>query len=42
VKDQVYLKFTLLNPRTTIVDIEDILHSISQFAAEYEDRGITQ
>lgn len=42
VKDQVFLKFTLLNPRTTIVDIEDILHSISQFAAEYENRGITQ
>ncbi|MET3729559.1 L-2,4-diaminobutyrate decarboxylase [Fictibacillus halophilus] len=42
VKDEVFLKFTLLNPRTTIVDIEDILHSISQFAAEYENRGITQ
>lgn len=42
VKDQVFLKFTLLNPRTTIVDIEDILHSIIQFAAEYENRGITQ
>ncbi|WNB91254.1 aspartate aminotransferase family protein [Bacillus sp. NEB1478] len=42
VNDQVYLKFTLLNPRTTIVDIEDILHSISQFAAEYENRGIAQ
>jgi L-2,4-diaminobutyrate decarboxylase len=42
VKDQMFLKFTLLNPRTTIVDIEDILHSISQFASEYENRGITQ
>ncbi|MFG6496489.1 aspartate aminotransferase family protein [Fictibacillus sp. UD] len=42
VKGQVFLKFTLLNPRTTIVDIEDVLHSISQFAAEYENRGITQ
>ncbi|MBH0172253.1 aspartate aminotransferase family protein [Fictibacillus sp. 23RED33] len=42
VKDEVFLKFTLLNPRTTIVDIEDILHSITQFAAEYENRGITQ
>jgi L-2,4-diaminobutyrate decarboxylase len=42
VKGQTFLKFTLLNPRTTIVDIEDILHSISQFAAEYENRGITQ
>jgi L-2,4-diaminobutyrate decarboxylase len=42
VKGRVFLKFTLLNPRTTIVDIEDILHSISQFAAEYENRGITQ
>ncbi|MFE1245449.1 pyridoxal phosphate-dependent decarboxylase family protein [Fictibacillus sp. NPDC058756] len=42
VNSQVFLKFTLLNPRTTIVDIEDILHSISQFAAEYENRGITQ
>jgi L-2,4-diaminobutyrate decarboxylase len=42
VKNQVFLKFTLLNPRTTIVDIEDILHSISQFAAEYEYRGIAK
>ncbi|MBY6037757.1 aspartate aminotransferase family protein [Fictibacillus nanhaiensis] len=42
VRDHVFLKFTLLNPRTTIVDIEDVLHSISQFALEYEDRGITQ
>ncbi|MCM3720026.1 pyridoxal phosphate-dependent decarboxylase family protein [Fictibacillus phosphorivorans] len=42
VNGQVFLKFTLLNPRTTIVDIEDILYSISQFAAEYENRGITQ
>lgn len=42
VNGQVFLKFTLLNPRTTIMDIEDILQSISQFAAEYENRGITQ
>jgi L-2,4-diaminobutyrate decarboxylase len=42
VKNQVFLKFTLLNPRTTIVDIEDIIHSISQFALEYENRGIAQ
>ncbi|MQR97309.1 pyridoxal phosphate-dependent decarboxylase family protein [Fictibacillus phosphorivorans] len=42
VKGEVFLKFTLLNPRTTIVDIEDILHTISQFALEYENRGITQ
>jgi L-2,4-diaminobutyrate decarboxylase len=42
VKNEVYLKFTLLNPRTTIVDIEDILQSISQFALQYRNRRIAQ
>jgi L-2,4-diaminobutyrate decarboxylase len=40
IKKQLFLKFTLLNPRTTVLDMEDILHRISHFAAEYKNRGM--
>jgi L-2,4-diaminobutyrate decarboxylase len=42
VKNNVFLKLTLLNPKTTIVDIEDIITKLSQFAHEYESRMVTQ
>jgi L-2,4-diaminobutyrate decarboxylase len=42
VQNCVFLKMTLLNPQTTIEDIEDILTKLSQFANEYESRMMTQ
>jgi L-2,4-diaminobutyrate decarboxylase len=38
----VFLKMTLLNPQTTIVDIKEILAKLLQFANEYESRMVNQ
>jgi L-2,4-diaminobutyrate decarboxylase len=42
VNGQVFLKFTLLNPRTTIKDMEGLFHSLIQFAEEYNFEGVAK
>jgi L-2,4-diaminobutyrate decarboxylase len=42
IANSTYLKFTLLNPRTTITDIQTLLHRIKQLGEELEKADYKQ